>query len=351
MKRTQRSLKKYILYAVSILLVLMLLNSFFYTYSILLEKNNLEEEFVADILQQEVNAYHAEINNFPRSIGNDLLFLHRLSSLAHIANSDTLDSEQGHVYKQDLAEDFVHYMKSSPAFYQLRYINTEGDEIVRVTYDRENYTIVPEENLQNKKDRPYFSYTMDLSDGEVFISRFDLNVEDGESENRGTRSNPEYVPVIRLATPVFDEFGIRKGMIVLNVYVDFILEGIEYYEKDDEFFVLLNNKGEYLFHPDKTKEFAFMFDREESFYKDHPEVARVIFSDPLGETVRTDSLTFTYKYLYPTLGTFGLHEGAKGAYGQHSEDEYFWVLGSISDTAELSVDVQTFNRHVLILFV
>ena len=49
--------------------------------------------------------------------------------------------------------------------------------------------------LQNKKDRYYFQDTMTLEKGQIFISKLDLNMENGVLEQ-------PIKPMLRLGTPV-----------------------------------------------------------------------------------------------------------------------------------------------------
>ena len=61
---------------------------------------------------------------------------------------------------------------------------------------------------------------MRLEPGEVFVSRMDLNVE------RGVLDEP-YKPVVRLATPIDDAAGQRRGIVVLNAHGGHFLRAFE----------------------------------------------------------------------------------------------------------------------------
>ncbi|MEJ1963415.1 MAG: hypothetical protein WDO56_18410 [Gammaproteobacteria bacterium] len=55
-------------------------------------------------------------------------------------------------------------------------------------------------SLQNKADRGYFQRASTLAAGELYISAFDLNIENGQVEQ-------PLKPTLRLAMPVFDASG------------------------------------------------------------------------------------------------------------------------------------------------
>ena len=97
------------------------------------------------------------------------------------------------------------FVRGRPGYFQIRFIDTTGHEIVKVeTATRGSPRITPKSELQDKSDRSYFIDTMRLEPGEVFVSRMDLNVE------RGVLEEP-YKPVVRLATPIDDAAGQRSG--------------------------------------------------------------------------------------------------------------------------------------------
>ena len=39
---------------------------------------------------------------------------------------------------------------------------------------------------------------------------------------------------------------------------------------------------------------------------------------------------FSFRHIYPTTGSFEIYEGSKKIFGENSENNYFWVLISVS---------------------
>jgi len=93
-----------------------------------------------------------------------------------------------------------------PLYDQVRYLDQGGKEVFRVNQGGQ---VLPETQLQNKADRPYFQQANALSPGRLFISSFDLNFE-----GRKSRTPPK--PTLRFAVPVFDAEGRRRGIYVIN---------------------------------------------------------------------------------------------------------------------------------------
>ncbi len=92
---------------------------------------------------------------------------------------------------------------------QIRYVDEAGWEVVRVNYGSGRPAAVSPEALQLKSNRYYFKETLALGMGEVYVSPMDLNMEHGQVEK-------PHKPMIRLSTPVFNNEGQKRGILVLN---------------------------------------------------------------------------------------------------------------------------------------
>jgi len=113
---------------------------------------------------------------------------------------------------------FMNYSQYFDHFAQIRYINETGYEKVRVDNKADgtgpySFSI---EDLQNKSGRYYFEETMLLSEGDYYYSPTDLNVEHGEIEI-------PYLPVIRIAAPLFNNQSSRKGILIVNINLNYLL--------------------------------------------------------------------------------------------------------------------------------
>ncbi len=177
---------------------------------------------------------------------------------------------------------------------QLRLISTEGDELVRVNMVDGRPVVVSADKLQAKLDRYYVAETLRLKRGQVFVTPFDLNIENGQIER-------PFKPTIRFCTPVFDAAGQPRGLIVLNYLGDQLVARLEQMSTTAPGeLVLLNTQGYYLQGPHPEREFAFMFpDRlGETFAAEHPQVWEAIRSVPTGQILTPDGL-FTFDTVHP----------------------------------------------------
>ena len=160
-------------------------------------------------------------------------------------------------------------------FKQIRYLDNSGHERARVDFDGNTTRIISGTHLQDKSERYYFTETINLSPGEVFISPLDLNIEHGKIEI-------PYQPVIRFATPVFVD-GEQAGIIVQNLLVKTPLILHKGSEKED--YILADQDGFYIHHPDETREWGMMEMLNRSHHnikQDYPDVAEQILSGKKG---------------------------------------------------------------------
>ncbi len=271
-----------------------------------------------DMIDQRMDSLLIEMNVFPQNIEDDLLFLSKLSSLKKVIDSRGGDSIE------DLEEDFLEFLRQSTAYYQLVYIDEVGQEVVRVEFDKKSYKIISKERLQNKVDRDYFQKTIVLDERETYISQLSLNIKDREE-------NLNYFPVMGAATPVFSKEGELRGILFFNLYADYFLEDIRRSQRDGEKVFLINKEGYYLSHPDKNKEFGFMFGKEQNnFFKDYPDISKEMLLGFNERRFESNGNIFSFKYIYPSL---------KEA-GSSGNEEQYWILVTISEKTELEKTIK-----------
>jgi PAS domain S-box-containing protein len=142
----------------------------------------------------------------------------------------------------------VFFSKDNPDYDQLRFIDEKGQEIIRVNRDG---VVVPSDQLQNKADRPYFQKAIALQAGQIYLSSIDLNMEHDVIER-------PLKPVIRLAMPVFDEKGERRGIYVINMRAANAIERLrQFVPKYAQRFRLLNPQGYWLVGTRPEEEWGF----------------------------------------------------------------------------------------------
>lgn len=165
-------------------------------------------------LDQEVASRAETVARFMEQLSSEVLYLSASRALNDLVESHS------EVSRRQLEADFAVFATAYPYIYQVRYIDTEGHEIVRVDRKEDGLQVVPSTALQHKADRYYFREAITLAPGQIYVSPLDLNVEHGRVEK------PER-PVVRVATPVADAAGVKRGLLVINLHAALFLKQVQ----------------------------------------------------------------------------------------------------------------------------
>jgi len=190
---------------------------------------------------------------------------------------------------EKITENWAEFSTQRKIYDQIRFIDYFGNEKIRINLVNGESNVVPSSKLQNKKDRYYFYETVPLSEDSVYVSPLDLNIEQGEIEK-------PYKPMIRFSTPIYDDSGELKGIIILNYLAENIIRNFkDLSESSHDEVVLLNSESYWLSSNDSNLEWNFMFEDSEDkkFKKIYPEEWELIFKDD-GQVV-TDKGLFTFR--------------------------------------------------------
>jgi len=223
------------------------------------------------------------------SVESDLAFLAGQQALADYLSGDG-------AMRATLAGQYVLFARVKRRYDQIRYLDAEGLERIRVNYTGGSAGIVPQEELQSKGDRYYVEEAFSLPRGEIFVSRFDLNVEHGAIER-------PIKPVIRFATPVFDAAGDKRGILVLNYLGSRLLDRMR--DLAGTFAgtaMLIDREGNWLIGREPAAEWGHLLGTGRGFAAEYPDAWARMRNEPAGrfETAR-GLVTFARAGVRPDL--------------------------------------------------
>ena len=202
--------------------------------------------------------------------------------------------------KQELTRYFQIFSQYRGMYDQVRYLDFTGLEIIRINKGQEQMETVPEEELQNKSSRSYFKKGMAMETS-VYISAFDLNVENGEIER-------PIKPMIRVVAPVTGKNGVRAGLVILNYEGRQLLDRLKSQTQNfPGLIALVNSAGYWLLGPERENEWGFMFPERAActMSRDYPECWEVIDSTLNGQVLTTEGLvTFHTMHSEDTFDDF-----------------------------------------------
>lgn len=253
------------------------------------------------LIDQQTSKTAEKIDNFLNNVSQDILFLRGMppvSGIIRARENKGIDPEDKSSYLQwvnRLNQIFISLMESRPQYYQLRYLDEKGNEMVRINSEQGTITVVPPEKMQNKADSLYFIETMKLKLGEIYVSPVNLNREQNKIET-------PYRPILRVSTPIYSKQGNKRGMLIVNVHANSFLEITTDNTKNRTNFFAINQDGYYLSHPNPAKNFGFDLNKKDQKISfDYPEkVVSQLLSGGKGLISEGTPQLLSYYTLYPT---------------------------------------------------
>jgi|GEM_PF-1256752 len=281
-------------------------------------------------LVNQVERDSDQLEAFLRQIEDDLIVMSELPSIhgfiqVRESTNDPTATQSLQYWKEQLTTVFEGRIRARPHYLHLGYWEAGGSELVHVSGSG-----VPSQIHQlNRTGLEDFSAALSLNKGEVFATEIRFLKEDSENPT----SNG--MPVITYATPIHNESGVAKGVLLIDVNGSYLVDSISNGEdKQITSTFLVNQDGYYLSHPDPAKAWGKERGHGSRFDLDYEEVAGSIFS-----------------------GESGFHSSAGGLFAYapvkliNTNESTYWVeVKSMSSGTALAA-AKEYERTSLMLFV
>jgi PAS domain S-box-containing protein len=230
-----------------------------------LDRIETHSKLVVSDLQSHVRGARGDVAGFRSAAAlNGLIRAHQAGGI------DPVDGLSEATWRERIAARFLAELEAKPAYAQFRIIGIEngGREIVRADRSGPNRTIrlVPDSELQQKGDRPYFKDTISKTANEIYVSAIDLNQENGILEK-------PYVPTLRIGTPLQGPDGRPFGIVIINVDMRPAFDRVRSSVRQGGNIYVVNDRGDYLVHPDRAREFASQLGPPARWQADFPSLA------------------------------------------------------------------------------
>lgn len=144
---------------------------------------------------------------------------------------------------------FISFVESVDPLMQVRWLDENGIEKVRVDIKNGKVIVADENALQDKSSRYYVEQGMKAGDGKIYLSNVDLNVENGKIE-------VPFRPTIRATIKTGPTHGLHTGLLVLNYDVGGLLEVIRSFDSDRVNLQLIDTDGYWLKNVDPKLEWG-----------------------------------------------------------------------------------------------
>ncbi|MDK9720791.1 MAG: diguanylate cyclase [Rhodospirillales bacterium] len=244
---------------------------------------------------------------------------------------------------KDVTNHFLLIARTKRIYDQIRLLDLSGKERLRVNFSLGRPYSVPDGELHDKSNRYYFSESVNLTRGHVFLSPLDLNVENEEIER-------PMKPMIRLATPVFDRQGIRRGVLVMNYLAQHLLGKLgEAASGIQGELMLVNGEGFWLLSPRHEDEWGFQLNSGKRFDLTHARAWRQIQA---GQTsIQNESGYYTATAMRPAILSQKQAGGIPISTGSIPAANYvWWLISHIPEPGLSNLVSSRTNLHVAFVF-
>ncbi|MCB9436520.1 MAG: response regulator [Anaerolineales bacterium] len=214
----------------------------------------------------------SDINRFLGTLAEDILLVSHSTAMHYVAtdihDKDWIGLQQS---RQVLEAEFENLMEnrnfSNASIYErVRFLDTEGFELVRVDNVNGQATIVTTYNFRRSED--YFARALDLTQDELYVSSVSLVKEYG-------RIQEPHNPVMHYSTPIYigDEL---LGVLVTDVRAEGFLDLVSANLPTKTTAFLVDQDGYYLSHPDPTYRFGAELGQDYNLNNDYPTLAQAL---------------------------------------------------------------------------
>ena len=174
------------------------LSFLFYSYS---NYSNIIDETFHGQIKISKNTIENEFKSIENDYKNILLTISEHKYIKDYFNNK--DSEQS------IKQLFKDFSLIDSYIFQLRILDIDGQELIRLNKENDNYHFSDKSKLQDKSERYYFKDFMKLNKNDIGISYLDLNIENSQIQK-------PFIGTLRLATPVFID-NKKVALVIINV--------------------------------------------------------------------------------------------------------------------------------------
>ena len=312
-----------------------------------------QKTIIADIRNDELTKVNQAATSIVKDIEvnhSNLMFLSDLLELKTITEEDRYVGQLDGKAKEELSQLYLRFALRKNVYDQIRFLDSKGEEIIRINYNNGSPQVVPDSELQNKAGRYYFDDAMKLSRDQVYISPFDLNIENNQIEL-------PFKPMLRFATPTFDLSGNKTGVVVLNYLGEYLLQNfLKVSQNSFGSPELLNSDGYWLSSNDSKQEWGFMFKnkKQETYALNYPKVWDVMQERNQGQFVVEEGL-FSFVKINPLGNGLVTSNGFSEPIGYSnqvfSSSDYYWIVVSRVSKEALEEETNALTHRFVVIWV
>ena len=257
------------------------------------------------VIKLAAGAIHQEMD----AILSDLRYLSQHNELRNYLTDLKRSS------RLDLVREYLGLVRQKHIYDQVRLIGLNGKELVRVDFNDGSPTIVADQDLRDRHASHCFEQTLRLSPGQIYVSPLDVN------------TGPEVVdrprkPSMRFATPVADEQGRVRGMLVLNYLGQRLRDKLDALEGQKDNLWLLDAQGDWLIGTAPQSALIDQAHPQRRLDRVLPRLWQQMQTDPVG-VYRSPNSWILFERVYPLRGEI---KPAGAPSMPVDADRFYWTI-------------------------
>ena len=295
-------------------------------------KNAIDRIEKTETIKQnfQIKELYEEFN----SIQQDVVFLRDFISLNHLSYSNNKNSFK------ELEKEFLIFLKQHKQYDQLRLIDHNGMELIRVQNISGKTVLVKHDSLQNKSNRNYFKDIKNLSYSDLYFSKFDLNIENEKIEI-------PHKPMIRIGMKIAnnDDFS---SIIIINYLGQSLINNLNSHNLNiSSSLYLLDSRGYLFVSPDEYNNWGFMTEKgkDNLYSKFYPEPWEKIKTKKSGQFRDNYGIftfnTISFSQFTQLLGTNTINYVSK--------DNYWKIVSLVSAKKILEINKPIASQFLYLL--
>jgi PAS domain S-box-containing protein len=232
-------------------------------------------EVAIENITHDVAILNERAQHFISNVNSDINFLTNNSGFKNLINNKE-NNENLSNYVLPVTSQMQDFISNSGRYYQIRFIDSESNEMFRIQKIDSLYQIIPNENLSDASFKYYFILTEKVDRNAVSIVPVEL-IDD----------KTQTIPAISFAVKLFDDENKFSGLFIADVFVKELFNILEqniHFDYGQEV-VIVNSDGNYLYHSKKKKDWNSLLAHksEESILEKYPkEFSSAIYSGEPG---------------------------------------------------------------------
>ncbi len=221
-----------------------------------------------------------QINNYFDDMASDVIVLSKSPPIQGMVRSranngiDPLDKSTYANWVNRLNTIFAGFMEAKGEYLRLRYLDENGQEMVRVERGISgDIQVLSSDQLKNRDDQEYVNATLKLPANQIYTSDIFLHRENDQIVS-------PYIPSIRYSTPIYNKEGQVKGLVIINAKIANIIDVIRNTDEGQTASnIMIDQDGYYLYHTDPKKLWGRDLKTNENINNDYPpEILQQLFS-------------------------------------------------------------------------